>query len=237
MYSAIAEEPTKPIALTRLSTSSVSTASLSPLTTLRMPGGSPASRKSSAMRMGTEASRSDGFSTNALPQAIAGARLAHRIKVDSRTGALGVFALHEMGNAAGELDHLDAALNVAARVGNDLAVLGGQQPCATVEIPLDQLEKLEHHARAPLRVGRGPGRLRGFGIGDRALDLRAVGERDLGLHLSGIGVEDVAEAPRRALDLLAADEMTDLAHGWLSSNLDAARRRPPADRRPRPSRS
>src|ERR1044071_9753567 len=39
MYSAIAEEPTNPIARTRGSVSRASTASLSPLTTLRIPGG------------------------------------------------------------------------------------------------------------------------------------------------------------------------------------------------------
>ena len=50
-----------------------STASLSPLTTLRMPGGSPASSINSASLIGTPGSRSDGFRMNALPQAIAGA--------------------------------------------------------------------------------------------------------------------------------------------------------------------
>ncbi len=73
MYEAIAVEPTNPIAFTRGSISSVSTASLSPLTTLRMPGGRPASSISSASRIGTDGSRSDGFKMNALPQAMAGA--------------------------------------------------------------------------------------------------------------------------------------------------------------------
>ena len=50
-----------------------STASLSPLTTLRMPAGSPASIISSASMIGTDGSRSDGFRMNALPHAIAGA--------------------------------------------------------------------------------------------------------------------------------------------------------------------
>ena len=58
----------------------------------------------------------------------------------------------------------------------------------------DQLEEFEHHARAALRIGGGPGRLRGLGIGDGVLDLGVLGERDLGLHLAGIGIEDVAEA-------------------------------------------
>ena len=49
-----------------------STASLSPLTTLRMPAGSPASIISSASISGTEGSRSEGFRMKALPAAIAG---------------------------------------------------------------------------------------------------------------------------------------------------------------------
>ena len=72
MYSAIGVEPTKPIARTRSSASSTSTASLSPCTTLRTPAGSPASRNSSAIRTGTEGSRSLGLSTKALPDAMAG---------------------------------------------------------------------------------------------------------------------------------------------------------------------
>ena len=50
-----------------------STTSLSPLTTLRMPAGSPASTNSSAMRIGTDGSRSDGLRMKALPAAMAGA--------------------------------------------------------------------------------------------------------------------------------------------------------------------
>ena len=61
---------------------------------------------------------------------------------------------------------------------------------------LHQLEELEHHARAALRIGRGPGRLRGLGIGDGLLDLGLAGERDLGLHLAGIGIEHVARVGR-----------------------------------------
>ena len=49
-------------------------------------------------------------------------------------------------------------------------------------------------------------------IDDRVLDLGVLGQRDLGLHLAGIGIEHIAEPPRTALDLLAADEMADLAH-------------------------
>src|SRR5450830_478615 len=71
MYSAIGVEPTKLMACTRLSTSSASTASLSPLTTLSTPGGRPACSASSATSSALLGSRSDGLRTNVLPQAIA----------------------------------------------------------------------------------------------------------------------------------------------------------------------
>src|SRR5918997_5915827 len=88
MYSAIDEEPTKPSALTRGSVSSVSTASLSPLTTLSTPFGAPASIISSASRIGTDGSRSDGLSTNVLPQAIAGANFHIGIMAGKLNGVM-----------------------------------------------------------------------------------------------------------------------------------------------------
>ncbi len=88
MYSAIEDEPTKPIALTRASVSSVSTASLSPLTTLSTPGGNPALRKSSAMRIGTDGSRSDGLRMKALPQAMAGAHFHNGIMAGKLNGVM-----------------------------------------------------------------------------------------------------------------------------------------------------
>ena len=71
MYRAIGVDPTNEIALTVGCASSASTASLSPCTTLNTPSGSPASRSSSAMRSASVGSRSEGFSTNVLPHAMA----------------------------------------------------------------------------------------------------------------------------------------------------------------------
>ena len=117
-----------------------------------------------------------------------------------------------MRNAAGELHHLEPALDVAARVGQGLAVFGGQKLGEAVVFLLDQLEKLEHHAGAPLRIGRRPGRLRGLRIGDGVLDLGMLGERHFGLHLAGVGIEDVAESSGGPFYRLAADEMANLTH-------------------------
>src|SRR6201984_3466963 len=150
MYSAIADEPTKPIALTRGSVSSVSTASLSPLTTLSTPSGSPAWRKSSAIRSGTEGSRSDGLRMKVLPQAIAGAhlhndaeRVAHGEKVNARSGGLGEFTLHQVWNPAGELHDFEAALDVAFGIREGLAVLGGEQAGQVGVLGLGQFQGLE----------------------------------------------------------------------------------------------
>ena len=85
---------------------------------------------------------------NALPQASAGTGLpqrdhrgevergdardhaeglAHRVDVDAGAGALGVLTLEQVRDADGELDDLDAALDVALGVGDGLAVLEGEQ--------------------------------------------------------------------------------------------------------------
>ena len=52
-----------------------STATLSPLTTLNTPSGSPASFSSSPVRIEADGSFSDGFRTNVFPQAMAGAHI------------------------------------------------------------------------------------------------------------------------------------------------------------------
>src|SRR5258706_1457724 len=71
MYLAIGVDPTKEIAFTEGCASNASTASLSPCTTLNTPSGSPASFRSSAMRIDADGTFSEGFSTNVLPHASA----------------------------------------------------------------------------------------------------------------------------------------------------------------------
>ena len=71
MYFAIGVEPTKDIASTSGLSISPSTASLSPLRTLKTPSGSPASFHSLASHIDAEGSFSDGFNTTVFPAAIA----------------------------------------------------------------------------------------------------------------------------------------------------------------------
>src|SRR6185503_8423019 len=75
MYCATGVEPTNEIALTSGCSSNASTATLSPCTTLKTPSGSPTCLSSSAVKTDADGSFSDGFSTNVLPQAIAGAHI------------------------------------------------------------------------------------------------------------------------------------------------------------------
>ena len=71
MYLAIGVEPTKLTAAMSGWVSRRSTATLSPCTTLKQPGGSPADASSSAMNSDADGSFSLGFSTNVLPHASA----------------------------------------------------------------------------------------------------------------------------------------------------------------------
>ena len=75
MYFAIGVEPTKLTAAISGCSRIASTATLSPFTTLKTPSGTPASSSSSATKSDVDGSFSDGFRTNVLPQAIAGAHI------------------------------------------------------------------------------------------------------------------------------------------------------------------
>jgi hypothetical protein len=68
-------EPTKETAAIPGCPRIASTAILSPWTTLKTPSGSPASLRSSAVRIDAYGSFSDGLRMNVLPHAIAGAHI------------------------------------------------------------------------------------------------------------------------------------------------------------------
>ena len=131
---------------------------------------------------------------------------------------VGVLALHQVRDAAGELDHLDAALDVALGVGDGLAVLAGEAVGQLVVVARHQLEELHQHAGAALRVGGGPGRLRGLGVLDGGATSALEASGTLARTAPSMRLEDVAEAAGRALDVLAADEMREFCrHGDVSS--------------------
>ncbi len=90
-------------------------------------------------------------------------RLAHRKNVNSGPCADGIFAFERLRDPAAIFDDLEPALNVAAGIGDDLAVLGAQELGQFLHVRFDQLAILEHDPRAALRIGGGPGRLGGLG--------------------------------------------------------------------------
>jgi hypothetical protein len=98
----------------------------------------------------------------------------------------GVLALQQVRDSAGELDDFEAAHDVALGVGDDLAVLGRQQLGQLVHVGVEQAHEVEHHPRPALRIGRGPGRLGGLGVGDGGVQLgRGQGDRACTLPVLG----------------------------------------------------
>src|SRR5439155_3154568 len=122
-------------------------------------------------------------------------------------------ALEELGDGGGELHYLQAALDLALRVGEHLPVLGGDDRRQPTEVALDQLLELEHHPRALERRRLGPGPERLLRGGDRGVHLGRARQRDPAGDGAGGGIEHVGGAAALALPELASDEMAD--RSWL----------------------
>ena len=103
-------------------------------------------------------------------------RLADRVHVDTRTGALGELALHQVRDAGGELDDLNTALDITEGVGDGLAMLDGEQFGDLVGIGVDQFDELHQHPGPLLRVPRAPFLLRLDCGGDGGVDIGRRGE-------------------------------------------------------------
>src|SRR5262249_5838518 len=84
-------------------------------------------------------------------------RLADRVDVDPAGGLLRVLALEQRRNPARVLDHLEAAGDLAERVGGDLPVLEGQEAGDVPAMLVDQLADLEEQLRAPRERDLAPG--------------------------------------------------------------------------------
>ncbi len=86
--------------------------------------------------------------------------LAHGEHIDARPGPLRIFTLQRVRHAAGELDHVQPALHIAARIGDHLAVFAAEQRGEVFHVRFDQPFEFEHDAGALLRIGGRPTRLR-----------------------------------------------------------------------------
>ena len=133
----------------------------------------------------------------------------------------------------------EAALDVAGRIRDGLAMLARQQRCQLFLVAVEECDEIQHHARADLRVARRPLRLGGGGICHRGGEFVARCERDAGLNLAGVGVEDIAEATALAGDASAGDEMPqfldhDLIAPAATAGLLVFKSRHPNDRPMRP---
>jgi len=140
-------------------------------------------------------------------------RLAQRPVVDAGADLVGVVALEQLRDAAGELDDVDAARHLALRVGEHLAVLGGDHRGQRVAVLVHQLEEFLHHARAADRRRVGPGREGGAGRGHRRVHLGDAGQRHLARHRAGGRVPDRLLAAAAAGNALSGDEVAHVGGG------------------------
>jgi hypothetical protein len=256
MYSAIGVEPTKLTAATSGCARSASTASLSPLTTLKTPSGSPAAFSSSAMRcrggVALRRLQHEGVAAGERhrehphrhhrreiegrdPGADA-ERLAHRPAVDAAPDLLRILALQKLRDTAGELDDLEAARHLAARVGEDLPVLRRDQRRDAFGLAFEELAELEHDAGADERRRRRPLGKGGCGGAHRRIDLARPTHRHLARALAGRRIVDIAEPPRFPFPAAAADVMQHrLRHELLLlKRMIAKKNRPQRAEPPRP---
>src|ERR1700730_5487968 len=117
-----------------------------------------------------------------------------------------------MRDATSELDDLGAACHLAGGVGEDLAVLIGDEARQGAGLAVEQFAEFEENARAGQRRRRRPGRKSGSGSLDCAVDLAGARESDAATPLAGRRVTDITPAPARSLGVLAFDIMVDVAH-------------------------
>ena len=137
-------------------------------------------------------------------------RLADGVDVDARRRLLGEAALHERRDAACELDHLEAALHLAHRVRQHLAVLVGEDARDVLAAVVDELADAEEDLGALRQRRRAPRGERRGSSSDGSVDLLDGGERDLLRLLAGGRVVDGARAPGRPRHARAADPVPDL---------------------------
>ena len=161
------------------------------------------------IHMGTIAGKLNGVMPATTPE-----RLADREHVDAGGRLLGEPALQQVRDPGRELDVLLAAGDLAHRVGQDLAVLLGDQPADVLAVLVDRLADPEQDVGALAERGRAPadeGLLRDL---DRGVDLVDAREVDLVGLLAGGGVEDGAAAARLPGHGLAADPVAEAFHRY-----------------------
>jgi hypothetical protein len=140
-------------------------------------------------------------------------RLADGVDVDLGRGVLGESALQQMRYPAGEFDHFLATADLTERVGDDLAVLAGDDFGQFTLTLVEQLPELEQNRAAPGQRSVPPFReCRNRGVDDRAGVLHA-GQRDVTGHLTRRGVGHRRRRAAVAGECLVVEPMRNgLAH-------------------------
>ena len=106
-------------------------------------------------------------------------RLADLVDVDPGADLLAESALEQVRDAGGELEVLEAARDLAERIGPDLAVLARQVGRDLLAMLLHEVPDAEHDLGPPADARRAPGRERRVRRGHRRVDLLDGGEVDL----------------------------------------------------------
>ena len=112
-------------------------------------------------------------------------------RINGRADVFAVLTLEQFGGIRGVFDVLDAALQLAQRVAQHLAVLGGDQGAELVGVLFQQHLEVAHHAGALERRRVAPGRKSRLSAGYGLLHGSLVGQQHALFSAAGGGVEDV----------------------------------------------
>ena len=135
--------------------------------------------------------------------------LAVAVGVDVRADVAAEIALEQMGNAANEIHHLDAASDLAQRVRVGLAMLGADAAGDLLAMLVQQRLELEQIVGALRRRRFRPGRVGCLGRGDGACDVLAGREPDPPGFLAGGRIEERCAASAGGRCSPASDEIDD----------------------------
>jgi hypothetical protein len=113
---------------------------------------------------------------------------------------------------SGEPDHVTGPADLAARLGDGLAVLGGQQGGDGLDPLLHDRGRLDQHVQPGVRRGLPPHRRAAFGGYHCRADVVHVRHRDLPDHPAVIGGTDLFGPLARTRDPVAADQDQALGH-------------------------
>ena len=143
-----------------------------------------------ASAIGEEPQRHHGREVEGADDADHAERLLERVDVDAGRDVLGVGALGQVPEPARELDDLHAAGDLAERVGEHLAVLGGEDLGELALAGVEQLAEREHHRLALGDRGVAPADPRSGCRVDGGGDIRCRCEPHLLLDRAERGVVD-----------------------------------------------